>query len=366
VVVIAPSIGLSPPRAVDFAGIMTAFEALRQRAEFWISGKSCEEASHVQRESKTAARKLPYMSTGPIARLWSNAWLLMFLTTLSWASNVIAARLAAGEISPMVLAGVRWPIACLLVLLFAGEQMRGSGEIIRKHWLYLFLMGAFGFTGYSALFYLAGAHTTGVNLSILLATQPVFTVIVAWIAYRMRMPAIFLLGLAMTLAAAMLIATHGNLSSLHSVTFNVGDLMIVVAGLIYSVFTVALRNRPAMPPLAFFVALSLFATLAAIPLLLAEWWTGALFWPSLKGWLLLLYSAVFPTLLAQVFYVRSVELIGPQRTGLFYNLVPVLGAMLSVVLLSEPFALYHGAALLLVLGGISIAEASRGRAPEAP
>jgi drug/metabolite transporter (DMT)-like permease len=302
------------------------------------------------------------MSTGPIARLWSNAWLLMFLTTLSWSSNVVASRLAVGEISPMVLAGVRWPLACAMILPFLSGQMHGTGAIIRKHWLYLFLMGAFGFTGYSALFYLAGAHTTGVNLSILLATQPIFTVIVAWIAYRMRMPAIFLLGLAMTLAAAMLIATHGNPGSLKEVTFNVGDLMIVIAALMYSIFTVALRNRPPMPSLVFFVVLSLFATLAAVPLIFAEWLAGGFYWPSLKGWLLLLHSAAFPTLLAQVFYVRSVELVGPQRTGLFYNLVPVLGAMLSVVLLNEPFALYHGVALLLVLGGISIAEGSRGRA----
>jgi len=345
-----------------FEAIMTAFAAPRQRGTFWIGGELCEEACKTKTGLKTAARKLPYMSTGPIARLWSNAWLLMFLTTLSWASNVIASRLAVGEISTMVLAGMRWPLACLMVLPFMGEQMRGSGEIVRRHWFYLLLMGGFGFTGYSALFYLAGAHTTGVNLSILLAVTPVFTVTMAWIAHRARMPMIFLLGLAMTLVAAMLIATHGNLGDLQSVAFNVGDLLIVSAALIYSVFTVALRYRPPMPSLAFFVAMSLFATLVAIPLVVAEWWAGTLFWPSPKGWLILIYSAAFPTLLAQVFYVRSVELIGPQRTGLFYNLVPVLGAMLSVVLLGEPFALYHGVALLLVLGGISIAESSRSRA----
>jgi drug/metabolite transporter (DMT)-like permease len=302
------------------------------------------------------------MSTGPIARLWSNAWLLMFLTTLSWASNVIASRVAVGEISPMVLAGVRWPLACLMIWPFLGDQMRGTGPTIRKHWLYLLLMGAFGFTFYSALFYLAGAKTTGVNLSILLAITPVFTVTMAWIVHRSRMPAIFLLGLAMTLAAAMLIATHGNPGSLKDVAFNSGDLLIVIAALMYSSFTIALRKRPPMQSLAFFFVMSVFATLTAIPLVVGEWLLGGLYWPSLKGWLILIYSAAFPTLLAQVFYVRSVELVGPQRTGLFYNLVPVLGAMLSVVLLSEPFALYHGVALLLVLGGISIAESSRGRA----
>ena len=309
-----------------------------------------------------AVGKLPNMSTGPIARVWSSAWLLMFLTTLSWASNVIASRLAIGEISTMVLAGMRWPLACLMIWPFLGGELRGTGPTIRRHWLYLFLMGTFGFTLYSALFYLAGAHTTGVNLSILLAVTPVFTVTMAWIVHRSRMPAIFVLGLGMTLAAAMLIATHGNLSGLQSVTFNSGDILIVIAALMYSSFTVALRRRPAMPSLAFFFVMSLFATVTAIPLIIGEWLMGGLYWPSLKGWLILIYSAAFPTLVAQVFYVRSVELIGPQRTGLFYNLVPVIGAMLSVVLLSEPFALYHGVALLFVLGGISIAESSRGRA----
>ncbi|MDF2118585.1 DMT family transporter [Roseiarcaceae bacterium H3SJ34-1] len=301
------------------------------------------------------------MSTGPIARVWSNAWLLMFLTTLSWSSNVIASRLAVGEISAMVLAGVRWPVACLMIWPFLGTQLQGTGPTIRKHWLYLFLMGTSGFTLYSALFYLAGAHTTGINLSILLAVTPVFTVTMAWIVHRSRMPAIFILGLGMTLAAALLIATKGNPGSLREVTFNSGDIMIVIAALIYSSFTIALRRRPPMPSLAFFFVMSLFATLTAVPLVVGEWLVGGLYWPSLKGWLILIYSAAFPTLLAQVFYVRSVELIGPQRTGLFYNLVPVLGAMLSVVLLNEPFALYHGMALLLVLGGISIAESSRGR-----
>ena len=308
------------------------------------------------------------MSTGSIgrsngwARVWSNAGLLMFLTTLSWSVNVIVARVAVGEISPMVLAGLRWPIACVMIVPFLRGQMRGCGRTIRSRWLYLSLMGAVGFTGYSALFYLAGGYTTGVNFSILLAASPVFTVTLAWIVFRMRMPAIFLLGLAMTFAAALLIATRGNFGRLQDLAFNPGDLLVLMACLIYATFTVALRKRPAMPPLTFFVTMSVFATIAAIPLIVGEWWIGSLYWPSLRGWLALLYSSVFPTLMAQVFYVRSVELIGPQRVGLFYNLVPVLGAILSVVLLGEPFAFYHGVALLLVLGGISIAETFRGRA----
>jgi drug/metabolite transporter (DMT)-like permease len=73
----------------------------------------------------------------------------------------------------------------------------------------------------------------------------------------------------------------------------------------------------------------------------------------------LLYVALLPSLLSQIFFIRGVELIGPARAGLFVNLVPVFGALLAVVLLGEPFALYHAIGLALVLGGIWLAERRR-------
>lgn len=73
------------------------------------------------------------------------------------------------------------------------------------------------------------------------------------------------------------------------------------------------------------------------------------------------YVGLLPSLLCQVFYIRGVELIGPSRAGTFYNLVPVFGALLSTVILDEPFSSYHVLALALVLGGIAIAERGRSK-----
>jgi drug/metabolite transporter (DMT)-like permease len=70
----------------------------------------------------------------------------------------------------------------------------------------------------------------------------------------------------------------------------------------------------------------------------------------------MLYIGLLPSLAAQVFFIRGVELIGPARAGLFVNLVPVFGALLAVLILGEPFALYHAVGLALVLGGIWLAE----------
>jgi drug/metabolite transporter (DMT)-like permease len=56
--------------------------------------------------------------------------------------------------------------------------------------------------------------------------------------------------------------------------------------------------------------------------------------------------------------MRGVELIGPGRAGVFVNLVPVFGAIMAVALLGEPLHVYHVVALMLVVGGIAIAQRS--------
>jgi drug/metabolite transporter (DMT)-like permease len=109
----------------------------------------------------------------------------------------------------------------------------------------------------------------------------------------------------------------------------------------------------------FFAAMAGVAFLLTIPLLAWETAAGAVVWPDARGFAILLYVTLFPSLLSQIFFMRGVELIGPGRAGLFVNLVPVFGALLAVAILGEPFRLYHALALALVLGGIWLAERGR-------
>ena len=68
------------------------------------------------------------------------------------------------------------------------------------------------------------------------------------------------------------------------------------------------------------------------------------------------WIAVFPSFLAQIFYLRGVDLIGPGRAGVFVNLVPMFAAAMAVTLIDEPFAAFHAVALALVIGGIWLAQ----------
>ena len=117
-------------------------------------------------------------------------------------------------------------------------------------------------------------------------------------------------------------------------------------------------HRPLLAGMAF------TAFVTSVPLMVWEIATGGFIWPTAGGLLTLVYVALGPAFASQMFYMRGVELIGPGRAGVFVNLVPVFGAIMAVVLLGEPFATYHVVALVLVVGGIAIAQ--KGARPYAP
>ncbi|HST95125.1 MAG TPA: DMT family transporter [Microvirga sp.] len=293
------------------------------------------------------------------AGLFGQAYLLLGLTALFWGGNAIAGRLAVGEVSPMVLTALRWVIVVAVMLPLTGRQLAEAWPVLRDRRVSTILMGIFGFTGFNGLFYAAAHHTTAVNLTIFQGSIPVLVLIGMVLFFGLRAVPLQILGMAVTLLGVVVVSVKGSLEILRSLAFNIGDVWTLIACVFYAGYTLGLRRRPQIPGLVYFTALAIVAFLSSLPLLAFEAATGTVQWPTLKGWAVLLYVGLLPSLLAQIFYIRGVELIGPARAGLFVNLVPVFGALLAVVLLGEPFAFYHALGLALVLGGIALAERRR-------
>lgn len=288
-----------------------------------------------------------------------NATALLFLGTLMWGGNVVAGRLAVDEISPMAMVTLRWAIASALLWTFARDEVRAAWPKLAPRWRRIVWMGALGFTGFNALFYVGARYTSGVNIAIIQGVTPIFVLAGAAVIFRQRIGALQWLGLGLTILGAVVIATRGDLSAIAGLAVNLGDAMLFLACILFAAYSLGLRDRPDVPPIAFFACMAMVACLTSLPLLALEIARGWFFWPSWKGVALLLYVAVLPSFVAQIFYIRGVTLIGPARAGAYYNLVPVWGALLSVAILGEPFRLFHAAALGLVLGGIWLAERRR-------
>jgi drug/metabolite transporter (DMT)-like permease len=291
--------------------------------------------------------------------LWGQAYVLLTLTTLMWGGNAIAGRLAVGEVSPMMLTCLRWVIVVVVLLPLVGRQVMAQWPRIRERWLFTILMGAFGFTGFNALFYAAAHYTTAVNLTIFQGSIPVLVLLGTVLLFKARVIPLQIIGMIVTILGVILVSVKADFEILRTLALNIGDVWTLIACVFYAGYTLGLRYRPAIPGLIFFASLAAVAFMTSLPLLWIEAAQGSLQVPTAKGWAILLYVGLLPSLLSQVFFMRGVELIGPARAGLFVNLVPVFGALLAVVLLGEPFAYYHALGLVLVLGGIWLAERRR-------
>lgn len=288
--------------------------------------------------------------------LYRQPTLLLVLTTMMWGGNGVAGKLAVGAIAPMTLVFWRWVIACAVLATIARNDVKRDWAAMRSHLLAITLMGALGFTGFNALFYASAHYTSAVNMTILQGSIPVFVLVGALIFYRVRASAIQLVGVLVTLAGVTTIAAQGSLENLRHLTFNIGDIFLIVGCVFYAGYTLALRNRPQVSPLSFFTILAIAACVTSVPLFLIEVARGQFIAPDFKGYAVLVYAGLFPSLISQLYFMRAVTIVGPGRAGIFTNLVPVFGALFAVVLLGEPFHLYHVAALVLVIGGILIAE----------
>ncbi|MET0185560.1 MAG: DMT family transporter [Achromobacter sp.] len=307
----------------------------------------------------------------PSATAWSNpavqpsntsrrAYFLLIVTTLFWGGNMVAARMAVGEISPMALSFFRWLICAVSLIVIARRDVAAHWRALLPHWKLILPMAIGGMTAYGNLLYVAASHTSGINLSIIQGAIPVFVLIGAFVFQRKRTNALTLAGVALTLVGILYMATRGHLEALTALQFNIGDIYVVLAGICYAGYALGLPHRPAVPAIVFFTALACVGMVASLPLFLVEAASGDLVMPTTpKAFAIVMYIGLGPSFIAQLLFMRGVALIGPSRAGLFINLVPIFGAIMSVLILGEPFASYHAVALACVLGGIFLAERKR-------
>lgn len=293
------------------------------------------------------------------------AYALLLLTTLVWGGNAVAGKLAVGHVSPFTLVFLRWVLAVAIMLPFGARALMEDWPVIRRHIRLIAGLGACGFTLFNAIFYVALNHTTAINVSIEQAGIPIVIIVINFLIFRTRIGWLQLFGVLLTMGGVALTASHGDPAQLLKLQLNFGDAIMLVAVVLYSGYSVFLKLKPAIRWQSMILGLSIAALVTSVPFLVWDVARGTVIYPDLPGWVLILYTALGASVVSQVTYMRGVELIGANRAGLFVNLVPIFGTLLSILFLGEDFRAYHAVALVLVFGGIWLAEHSgRRRAGE--
>ena len=294
--------------------------------------------------------------------------LLMTVPPLMWAGNAVVGRLLVGHVPPLMLNGMRWVLAALILAPLGWRALR-DWRAIAQAWPYLLAIGCLGVGAYNALQYLALTTSTPLNVTLIAASTPVWMLAVGALGFDQRPTRHQLIGAVLSLAGVMLVVSRGTWGALAQVQFVVGDGYILLAALCWAVYSWLLARPPAAlrPPTpatlqawgwaGFLLVQMLFGLLAAGAAAGAE---AALIDAAPIDWrnpwlpAALLFVALGPSIVAYRCWGLGVALGGPALAAFFANLTPLFAALLSALLLGQAPHAYHAAAFALIVAGIAV------------
>ncbi|HYA04631.1 MAG TPA: DMT family transporter, partial [Xanthobacteraceae bacterium] len=259
-------------------------------------------------------------------------YLLLSLTSLFWAGNTVLGRFIAGHVPPITLSFIRWSGAFLILLPFAARHLARDWPTIRNHAGRMVLLAFTGFSVYNTLAYYGLQYTTAINGLLLQSIAPLFVALWSFVLFRDRLTLRQAAGICVSLAGVVVIVCHGSLDILFGIAFNRGDLVFVVALLIYAYYAAMLRTRPPMHPLSFLAFGIGGGAVLLVPAMILEIASGRTMVLDAESVFSFAFVCIFPSLLGYLFLNRGIELIGANRAAPFIHLVPVFGSVLAIAL----------------------------------
>jgi drug/metabolite transporter (DMT)-like permease len=283
---------------------------------------------------------------------------LVNLATLTWATNMVLGRWLRDQIGPLTLAAARFLIASLLFAAVLQRRPPEERRLGRDRWL-LLGMALSGVAIFAPTLYLGLRFTTAVNATLVNGLGPLITGLLAALLIREPMSGRQITGAIAGLAGVIALISGGSLAFWQAVRGNVGDLIVLGAVTLWGLYSVlgrqVMRHRSALS------ATAISAFLGLPLLLLAATWEVRIFPVVVRPQLVLvvLYIGIAPTVIGFLSWHAGVRRLGSSGAMVFYNTLPLYGALLGYLFLGEsvgPAHLVGGA--LIISGGL---WAARGR-----
>ena len=290
--------------------------------------------------------------------------LLLTLPPLLWAGNAVVGRLVYDLVPPITLNFLRWMLAFVLLFPFAAWVWRRDSGLW-PHWKRFAVLGLLGVGCYNALQYLALQTSTPINVTLVVASMPLFMLVVGRIGFGAAITRPAVLGAALSLAGVLVVLSRGDVGQLLRIRLVAGDAWMLLATAIWAVYSWMLTERKEPEAIrndwaAFLLAQIGFGLVWSGLATAGEWMlpsSGAAPMGIQWGWPLaaaLVYVAVGPSLLAYRCWGAGVQRAGPAMAAFFSNLAPLFAAVMSALVLGEPPKAYHALAFGLIVAGIGV------------
>lgn len=276
--------------------------------------------------------------------------------TILWSGNFIVARGLSDAIAPLSLAFWRWVVAILVLFPFAIKPLLTQKSWLKENLGYLSIVSLLGVTLFNSLIYYAGQTSSAINLSLIAITFPVFILLLSRIFLAEAIDWNKLVGIVFVAAGILLLISQGEVSVLTELTFSQGDIWMLMASLIFAIYSMLLKRKPvgiSVP--AFQLASFALGLFFLLPFYLLELYFGVIRNFEGSTVLSILYVGIFSSLLGFILWNKAIESIGAVSAGIVYYLLPVFSGILAILILDEVVTNLHLYSTLLVLLGILIA-----------
>jgi len=284
---------------------------------------------------------------------------LVNLATLTWATNMALGRWLRDDIGPLTLSAARFLIASLLFAALLGRRPLQERCLGRDRWL-LLGMALSGVAVFAPALYLGLRFTTAVNATLINGFGPLITGLLATLLIRESMSGGQITGAIVGLAGVIVLISGGSLAFWQAVQGNVGDLIVLGTVALWGLYSVlgrqVMRHRSALSATA-------FSAFLGLPLLLlAAAWEVHTFPVSVRPQLVLavLYIGIAPTVIGFLSWNAGVRRLGSSGAMVFYNTLPLYGALLGYLFLGEPIGPAQLLGGALIIGGGLWAARGRG------
>jgi drug/metabolite transporter (DMT)-like permease len=312
-------------------------------------------SAHLARDTMTnPAPKPPALN--PVRWLNNQPYLLLSLTGLFWAGNIVLARHVGNHVPPITLTTIRWFGVFLFLLPFAWPHLKRDWPALRAHLPLMVLLSAIGFAFNNAISYWALQYTQALNALLIQSSTPLFVALWSLLLFGVRLTRAQLAGIVISLAGVLTIILQGDFAALATISFNKGDVMFAASLLSFGLYSALIPRRPLTHQLSLISFTTCCGALLLLPFSVWEFSTGATLKFDLLTLATLAYVLIFPSALAYLFFDRGVALIGPNRAAPFFHLVPVFGSAMAILLLGEELRPFHLIGYALVLAGVVIAS----------
>ncbi len=286
------------------------------------------------------------------------AYTFLILAALFWSGNFIIGKFATlFEVPPLTLNFLRWVMVWFILIPFTIKEILASKAYIKKNFLVIGFMGVLSISTFNSVVYFALNFTQVINAVLMLATIPVMIIIFSSIMKVEKTNLFQISGLILSIIGVGTIISNADINKIVSLNFNKGDLWMIVCVLSWSLYSTLLKKNKFQ--LSQFTLIQIMVTVGLIflvPQFLYEQSIGLDIKINKASILILFYVVIFPAIAAYYCWQKAIELIGPNRSAMFIQLMPLFSAILAIIIFKEKFQLYHFVGATFIICGIYLSN----------